>query len=435
MTFSKNRLSRRNALKLTGAGALASASLGHSSKAYASSQTTASGPLAGEIDVWYHPFATGIEEVYEGFRQDFEAENPDAKVNLELIPFADRYPKILTAIAAGEAPDVISITIDALIRFVEAGALVSLEDLLPSESWEGYDEKFINDVTYQGEKWCLPIEQEVSVWPYNKSIFEQVGLAPEQPPFTWSEIVEMCETVKSSSDGSLWGWGYDAASPTLNTTFYPFLYQAGGRPFSEDGSEPTFNSDAGVSALEFIVELFDRGFVSPEYMSPINEASESPFFQQRQALGARGNQGTIIDLREGVPDLDFSLTPTLKHTEQWGFGGFRSWAITSNSKNRESAAAFLDFLARPENMLIASEAIGRFPTKQAAAEQAYADDPLLASLRSAIPFQFGEQRHKYGRDIMPLVIPEIQAAILQEKTAKEALDEAAESVRELLEQG
>jgi multiple sugar transport system substrate-binding protein len=109
--------------------------------------------------------------------------------------------------------------------------------------------------------------------------------------------------------------------------------------------------------------------------------------------------------------------------------------MSRDSRNPDLAAAFLEFVIRPENMLRHGEAFGTFPQKEEAILQAFADDEELASLRDHLEHTFGEQKHKYGRDLMPLVTPEIQAAVIGEKEPKQALDDAAAAVRELFAQG
>jgi len=59
----------------------------------------------------------------------------------------------------------------------------------------------------------------------------------------------------------------------------------------------------------------------------------------------------------------------------------------------------------------------------------------MQEIATHLEFTFGEQKHKYGRDLMPLVTPEIQAAIIGDKTPQQALDDAAKAVTELFAQG
>jgi multiple sugar transport system substrate-binding protein len=426
-----------NTAATAGAGPAAPAAATSGAVEQASGATVAAGTtgqkVTGEVGIRFFPFGAGVEEIYQGFATEFQSQNPGAQVRLDLQPWENRYPKMLADLAAGQGPDVMFVTTDVLIRFVGANAISPAAELLPTEAWDGYADKTLGEVTYEGKRWFGPMDQEIPVWLTNKTIFEKAGLDPNKPPATWDEIREVCRKVKAT-DPSLYGWGYPAASATLNTTFYPFLYQAGGRPISEDGKEPTFNSEAGVEALSFIVELFEQGWASQQYLQPI-ETGQDPFTQGKQAISNVMFAAGILTLRKTAPDLKYGLTPMLKHKEQWGFGGMRSWAISARSKNKEAAAALLNFLIKPENMARHSEAFGVFPVKAQAAEQVYKNDPELAGLKDRMPMIFGEQKHKYGRDLMPLVTPEIQAAILKQKTPKQALDDAATKVRELFAKG
>jgi multiple sugar transport system substrate-binding protein len=430
MTSIHDKLSRRDAVKLLGAGSLGLGFGGNAPPSASARQATPDTGLRGEITVWYFPFGPGVEELYAQFAEEFGREYPGIRVNLELQPWADRYPKMLTAIAAGEGPDVMYMTGDPLIRFAEAGALAPLDDLLPADAWVGYSEQWLEQVSFEGARWYLPIDIQVPVWLYNKALMEQIGRDPEQPPTSWDDLRQICEQTKALNEPDLWVFGYNAASSTLNTTFYPFLYQAGGRPFG-DGGCPTFNGAAGVEALEFIVDMFDQGCISPEYLTPIDDPLQDPFFRGRQIVSAQLDQSDVVRARE-VPDLEWGLMPVLKHKEQWGAGALESWAISAKSEHKEAAAAWLGFLTRPEAMLRHNEAFGSIPPKEEVAARAFADDPVFTALQGNLPYTFDEQKHRFGRDIMPLVIPQIQAAILKQKSAQEALDDAAAAVNELI---
>lgn len=390
--------------------------------------------IAGEVAIRFFPFGTGVEDLYGAFRDEFHAENPGIKVNLDLQPWNDRYPKLLADLAAGQGPDVFFITTDVLIRFSEAKAITPLGDLVPKAVWEGYEQRYLDEVSLNGTPWFVPFDQEVPLYIANLDIFEEAGLDPAALPATWDDVRSMCEAVEALGNPLITGWGYNASSSTLNTTFYPFLYQAGGRPISEDGKTATFNSEAGVEALTFIVDLFKKGWSPQEYLQPIDEGQD-PFTQGSQALSNHIFAAGVVALRQNVPDMRYAINPVLKHDEQWGFGGMRSWAVSESSQNKEAAAALVEFLARPENAKRHGEAFGTFPALAAAREGIFANDEELAGIASHLEHTFGEQKHKYGRDLMALVVPQIQAAIIGEKEPKQALDEAAVAVNDLFAKG
>jgi ABC-type glycerol-3-phosphate transport system substrate-binding protein len=399
-----------------------------------SARRTFAAQASGDVTVRFFPFGTGVEDLYGTFKDEFEAQNSGIKVNLDLQPWDNRYPKMLADIAAGQGPDVMFITTDVLIRFSQADAIVPLDSLLPAEIWNGYEQNRIDEVSLDGQKWYLPFDKETPAPLINKDIYEQVGLDPATPPATWDDMRAICETVKNAGDPMINGWGYAAGSSTLNTTFYPFLYQAGGRAISEDGTKPEFNSPEGVEALTFIVELFQNEWVSQQYMQPIQDGQD-PFVLGTQAVSIHQFVNALNNLKAADPEFNYGLAPVLKYKAQAGFGGMRSWAISKQSKNPEAAAALVQFLSTPDVNRRHCEAFGTFPAGKEALAAAYADNAEMQEIATHLEFTFGEQKHKYGRDLMPLVTPEIQAAIIGEKTPQQALDDAANAVTELFAQG
>lgn len=421
--------SRRGVLG-AGAGLATAAMLGASW----SPRRTFAAQVSGDISVRFFPFGTGVEDLYGEFKDEFEEQYPDISVNLDLQPWDNRYPKMLADIAAGQGPDVMFVTTDVLIRFAQADAIVPVDSLLPADVWDGYAQRLIDEVSLDGQKWYLPFDQEVPLWLVNKDIYDQVGLDTGVLPATWDDIRSVCESVKSAGDPMIFGWGYAAGSATLNTTFYPFLVQAGGRPISEDGTSATFNSPEGVEALTFISELFQNEWVSQQYMQPIPDGQD-PFTLGTQAISIHQFVAALKTLKATAPDFNYALTPMLGYKQKAGFGGMRSWAISKNSSNPEAAAAFVQFLSTPDVNRRHAELFGTFPAGTDALAAAYEGDAEMGEIATHLEFTFGEQKHKYGRDLMPLVTPEIQAAIIGEKTPQQALDDAAAAVNELFAQG
>lgn len=424
MTSNASWMSRRDAIKILGTGALAS---GFFTSCNVFPSASAKGKAT--VTVWYFPFGDGVEQLYGQFAQEFEKEHPDIKIDLQLQPFDNRNQILLTALTANQGPDVFYLTTDPLIWFSEVNAIAPLDDLLPKDIWDSIIPASANEVAYKGSHWYLPIWHELPIWLYTPSLLQEIGWDPKKPPTTWDEIVAMCKQAKSHG---LYGWGYNAASTTLNDTFYPFLYQAGGTPFSPDGKHAVFNSAAGVEALTFITELFRQGWAPQADMTPISSNEENPFYQKKQIISVEYRQQALISAQKQYPQLNLQVLPIPTAREQWGFGALAGWSITSGAKNKEAAALWLSFLARPDIALRHCQSFGYMPVVKQVVDEAFKNNPQIQAVNPELVHTFGEQKNRHGRDIMPLVIPEIQAAIIGQKTPKQALDDAATIVNQVL---
>ena len=107
---------------------------------------------------------------------------------------------------------------------------------------------------------------------------------------------------------------------TLNLSFYPFLWQAGGSVFTEDGTDIAFDSQEGISALEFLVDLKKAGGLPADAATASIAVEGSPWAAGKVDIHTNGLPGEIEPLR--AP----SRTPLWR------------WACRSRTRNRWHSA-------------------------------------------------------------------------------------------------
>jgi len=390
---------------------------------------TAIGSAKTVVTHWIYPLGPTVEEEFAKLKDEFEAANPDINVQIELQPWGNRYPKLFAALASGQGPDCGLLTVDAMIKFADADMLLPLDDKLPKAYWDDIDPGILEQVTYQGRVYYAPFDKESSGLLYNTKIFAEAGLDSENPDFTWSGIDAICSKVKPLG---YFGWGYNAASPTVNWSFWPFLHQAGGQRFNGAGTEVAFNSPAGVEALDYIVSLFDKGYVSKTWLT--NDQATF-FFEGKQAINMLHSSKSVVTLRQDNPDLAnfIKVGPPPTHKVTAGFGAARSFVVFKQAEDPEAAAKWVEFISRSEvQRLLSTSVSGQVPASISAREGLFADDPPLRKYVDYAPYALDEALHEYGRDIMPFVVSAVQAAILHQRTPEQALNEAAAKANDVL---
>jgi raffinose/stachyose/melibiose transport system substrate-binding protein len=133
------------------------------------------------------------KERVEAILQKFEASHPNITFDLEEIGGADYTARLNTALAAGEAPDLISISPGPEMRAAaESGYLVDLTSLLDTSTLTeaGQDASKID-----GKVYGVPVLGAYTVGLYyNVDIFAKNGLAP---PKTASELFAIARTLKA----------------------------------------------------------------------------------------------------------------------------------------------------------------------------------------------------------------------------------------------
>jgi ABC-type glycerol-3-phosphate transport system substrate-binding protein len=118
----------------------------------------------------------------------------------------------------------------------------NLDDIAQT-AWEG--------ASYQGEIYGVPIVANTQHLMYRMDLFEEYGLAV---PTTYDEVIEACSVLAEEPSIDFpftlnlhagWAWEQE---------FFHFLEAFGGTYLNEDNT-PAFNSEAGVQALNKIVEV------------------------------------------------------------------------------------------------------------------------------------------------------------------------------------
>ena len=98
---------------------------------------------------------------------------------------------------------------------------------------------------------------------YNTELFEQAGLDPDKPPQTGTNLAAAKALTKDGVYGTAWlGVQGDASTWAWAT----YLFSQGGTFFDEN-DKPVFNSEAGVKALQMIVDMIHKDQVMPPSVS------------------------------------------------------------------------------------------------------------------------------------------------------------------------
>jgi raffinose/stachyose/melibiose transport system substrate-binding protein len=147
---------------------------------------------------WWH-IQTGEGEMPAVFTQilaDFKAANPDTNLVEEPIANDDFKSTLATQMQAGDAPDMFHTWGGGVLeQYVNAGLVKDLTDEMP-EVIAQIDPAILAPYTVNDRVYGLPFDTGmIGIW-YNKELFEQAGLDPENPPTTWTDFLDTVQTLK-----------------------------------------------------------------------------------------------------------------------------------------------------------------------------------------------------------------------------------------------
>lgn len=307
-----------------------------------------------KVTIWYD----GTEEVAaKKVEADYEALHPEIDIVFEIIPYADLSTKELVACQSSVGPDIMWQSYAWTNSFAQMGLLQSYNSYLADSTLDinkDFDPVTLELGTIDGEIYGLPWKTEAMCLIYNKGLFEEAGLDPEAPPKTWAEVIEYGKklTKDLDGDGVIDQYGYGLVGNLTGNCwfrFVPELWSAGGEVSSEDMTEPTLNTPAGVEALSYYTGLMTTEKIAPE--GSVNNASSDArtlFINGKVAMYVDG-EAAYLNIKNAAPDLKIGagLWPGKNGPLRAGLGGFYL-ATPKNAQNPDDAWDFIEYFLSPE---------------------------------------------------------------------------------------
>jgi ABC-type glycerol-3-phosphate transport system substrate-binding protein len=202
----------------------------------------------GDSEEAFHAFDAQVTQ--------FEAANPD--IDIVAHEYNWTGPTFAAMLAGGTLPDVFTIPFTDGKSLIEQGQLADITELVGALP---YADTFNPNVlaTVQdadGHIFGLPRAAYGIGLQYNRQLFEQAGLDPDQPPTTWDEVRAAAKQIAEQTGQA--GYIQMSQSNTGGWQTTVATYARGGRmeQANEDGTvTSTVNNPATKEALEFLKAL------------------------------------------------------------------------------------------------------------------------------------------------------------------------------------
>lgn len=425
--MSGTELSRRTLLRLLGAGAVVGTGLSVAGCGSHESGGVPSNPgdVSGDITMWIYPIDPVSEQKWWGPQvAKFNKKYSKVKVKVVVQPWDNRDEQLTTAIAGGKGPDVVYIIPDQLPGYAEQKVLADVADVIKNDR-DDFRPRALEAMTYKGRLYGVPILMGGKSAMIDKKILAACGVTRE--PSTWDDLLALGRTVKSKG---YYATEYIAApEQTLNLTYYPLLWQAGGEILDKSGAKAAFNSAAGLTALKFVKSLVDHGYVpkDPLTVNPGPDAN-NPIAQGKVAVVTDGTVSTDLP---GVHMADWDVAPPLKKVVAADYGVVGGLSVLSQSKNPAAAKAWVKYLASPDHLKAFDKNRTYFSPRKSLGNL-FEGDRILGQQEKYIDNAIPGLIHPKARQIMDLIKPEIQSCLLSKKSPEKALGDAEKAVNNLL---
>ena len=395
-------------------------------------------PAAADTELtMYYPIAVGgkLTEVVDGIVADFEAENPDIKVNaIYSGNYDDTRVRALSALASGDPAQLaVMFSIDAY-HLIEQDLVMAFDDI------SGVDKSWLNSFypalmangNIEGKTWGIPFQRSTIVAYYNKDLFRAAGLDPEAPPTTWDEIISMGKTL--TKDGT-----YGLMIPSTGYPYWMFqalAIQNGKEVMSNDGLTTFFDDGTVIDTLDFWKSLSTEHGIMPE--GTVEWGTLRQAFLEGKTAMMWHSTGNLTAVKNNA-SFDFGvaeLPANVRKGSPTGGGNFYVFKDTS-AEERSAALKLIEFMTSPEQAAAWSIATGYMGVSPAAYETEAlknytAEFPPALVARNQLEHAVAEFSTFETARVREGLNNAIQAALTGAKSSADALKEAQASAVRLL---
>ncbi|RMG85797.1 MAG: extracellular solute-binding protein, partial [Chloroflexi bacterium] len=268
------------------------------------------------IDWWHINTNENEAAFWQSVADAYMEEHPNVNIEITILENEAFKSRLVTVMQAGDPPDLFqSWGGGVLWQFADAGLVRNIAPELEGEWRDSFSaqsalELFGRNGEYYGVPWTWGA---VGIF-YNKALFEQAGLDPENPPETWDEFIAAVEALQEAGitpislgerekwPGHFW-WVYLAIRLGGEQAFLDAYNRTG-----------SFASEPFIQAGEYLKQLIDM----------------NPFPDGYLGLGY-GDQATVMVNQEAAMEL----------MGQWAPGFYR--ALTEDGSGLDEVLGWFPF--------------------------------------------------------------------------------------------
>ncbi|PKF49967.1 ABC transporter substrate-binding protein [Enterovibrio nigricans] len=407
--------------------------------AFASAFTLSSQAMAATTELnMYYPIAVGgaLTKVVDEIVGDFEAQNPDIKVNAIYSGNYDDTRVRALSVNSGEPAQLAVMFSINVYDLIEQDLISPFDDQLKGEA----DQAWLNDFypalmengQAEGKTWGIPFQRSTIVAYYNKDMFRAAGLDPEKPPKTWDELVEVSKKLTND----------DTYGIMIPSTGYPYwMFQAlaiqnGKKLMSDDGLTTYFNDKDVVDTLKFWKSLSEEHGVMPK--GTVEWGTLRQAFLEGNTAMMWHSTGNLTAVKNAAKfDFGVAMLPgNVRLGSPTGGGNFYLFKDTSDEE-KAASMKLIKFMTSPEQTAKWSKATGYMGVSKGAYEtetlQEYTESfPPALVARNQLEHAVAEFSTYETARVREGLNNAIQFALTDQKTPEVALEEAQTSAKRLL---
>lgn len=312
---------------------------------FAGSRALAQTPVNLTVLTWYN---ADQEKLFNQAIAEYQKATPGVTIKQTTVAGtgAATFPNVLrTSIAGGRAPDIFTMWAGSLAApFIDAGFASDMSTYYTKYNWNKLLlPSAVKTITHGGKVYGVPIDLRGIALYYRKDVLSKAGVTP---PTTFAQWEAACAKLKTQdipcvTAAGTYGWH-------IMRLFDVFLEHTAGANLHDQllANKTSWDRPEVVAAFALLKKWTDNGWLPNGYMG-INPTQAEQLFQQgKAAMILEGDWYVPILATANVTPQQYGfVTPPTGSKRLEGFA--EQLIISQQSKNKDAAAAFLNWWAQP----------------------------------------------------------------------------------------
>ncbi|EJN02215.1 ABC-type sugar transport system, periplasmic component [Phyllobacterium sp. YR531] len=258
---------------------------------------------------------------------------------------ADYWSKLTTMMAGGNLPDIFQLEPNSFADYGRRKAALPLDSYFGKKiRTERLAPGSLDLCKVDGQISGIPIALNACAMLYDKDIFAKANIAPPDSNTSWEDFAKTCiELTKFMGKDNVWAVGNCAH---YNSMFTGWLRQRDKSMYTEDG-KLGFTADDATEWYTYWQNLSKQGGCTPAEVQSMDKSlvETNPLTTGNAVIAM--TYSNLLPAYQAVykGPLEITSTPIANKTAPSGlfYRPALIWAISSQSKNQEIAAEFLDY--------------------------------------------------------------------------------------------
>jgi len=318
-------------------------------------------PDPNELQFWTIQLSPKFDPLIRSMLREWEQQHPGMRVRWTDLPFGSVERKLLAAVFARTAPDVVNLNPLFAANLASKGGLLPLQQQLSTQTRASYLPRVLQAAEQEGELYALPWYLTARITLANQRLLRQAGYA--RPPQRWEEVPAYAEAVKRRTGRYAL---FVTVVPDGSAELLESLVQMGVQ-LVDDRQRARFNSPAGRRAFAFWTDLYRRGLLPREVVSQgFRRAIE--LYQSGELAQLASGAEFLATIKTNAPQVAADTVPYPPLTGADGAANVAvmNLAISRQSRHPKLAVDLASFITNPRNQFRFAQAARVLPSSASA---------------------------------------------------------------------